>query len=288
LYDEASDPKARENLARSSAAVADTLDGQIADFQHKTSRAQSEHAKLDPTQIESLRALGYLASDSSASSESERSAIDPKDKIETANSLHRALVDIEEDRHDDAIRELQEFVLKEPETAIGYLELGRALVHQRRYQEALPVLRKSAQKTPDSGMAHYELALALIKTGQWEDALPEMKAAVLCTPKSAQMHFYLGAVDLRLKQIPEATAEFDKTLELDVNHFQANLKYGEMLLLEGDAAAALPKLIKAVKSNPKSPEAHDALANTYQALGQKENALREHALAVQFEREVTE
>ena len=40
-----------------------------------------------------------------------------------------------------------------------------------------------------------------------------MKAAVVCTPGSAQMHFYLAAVHLRLKQIPEATSEFDKTLE---------------------------------------------------------------------------
>ena len=198
------------------------------------------------------------------------------------------LVDLEEDRYEEAIRELQEMIRQDPGTAPGYLELGRALVHQRRYEEAIPVLRTSAQKTPDSGMAHYELALALIKTGQWEDALPEMKAAVLCTPGSAQMHFYLAAVNLRLKRFPEATAEFDKTLELDANHFLASLKYGEMLLLEGDAAGALSKLNQAVKVDPKSAEAHGALANTYQALGQNENAARERALAAQFQRQAPE
>jgi arylsulfatase A-like enzyme/Flp pilus assembly protein TadD len=285
LYDQLSDPDAHQNLAPGSAAVADTLDGQVSDFHQKTSRAQAERPKLDPTQVENLRALGYLASDNSGTNDGKRAAIDPKDKIETANALHRALVDIEEDRHDDAIRELQEFVRKEPDTATGYLELGRALVHQRRYQEALPVLRISAQKTPDSGMAHYELALALIKTGQWEDALPEMKAAVVCTPKSAQMHFYLAAVHLRLKQIPEATAEFDRTLDLDANHFLANLKYGQMLLLQGDAAGALPRLNQASKVNPKSKEAHEFLAGAYQELGQTKNANRERAMAEQLERE---
>ena len=64
-------------------------------------------------------------------------------------------------------------------------------------------------------MAHYELGLSLIKTGQWEAALPKMKAAVVCTPNSAQLHFYLGAVHLRLKQIPEATAEFENSLKID-------------------------------------------------------------------------
>jgi arylsulfatase A-like enzyme/uncharacterized protein HemY len=287
LYDQSSDPDARQNLVPTAKAVADTLEGQLSDFHEKTSRAQTEHAKLDPAQVESLRALGYLASDSSGSTK-ESAAVDPKDKIEIANELHRALVAIEEDRFDDAIRDLQEVVRQEPNTATGYLELGRALVHQHRYQEALPLLRTSAEKTPDSGVAHYELALVLIKAGQWEAALPEMKAAVLCLPNSAQMHFYLAAVHLRLKQIPEATAEFDKTLALDANHFLANLKYGQMLFLEGDAAGALPKLSQAAKVNTKSAEAHQALADAYQQLGQKENANRERAIAAGLEKQAPE
>ncbi len=282
LYDQSSDSGAVQNLASSSKAVADTLDGQLSDFQRRTSSAQTEHAKLDPAQAESLRALGYLASDSSGSKDKARSAIDPKDKIGIANELHRALVDMEVDRYDEAIGELQDVIQKEPDASAGYLELGRALVYRQRYQEALPVLRTAAERTPESGMAHYELALALIKTGQWEAALPEMQAAVVCSPSSAQMHFYLGAVHLRLKDVPEATSEFDKALELDADHFQANLKYGEMLLVEGKAAAALPKLSRAVKVDPKSAEAHAFLADDYQQLGQAQDAERERAKAAQL------
>jgi tetratricopeptide (TPR) repeat protein len=101
----------------------------------------------------------------------------------------------------------------EPDIASGHLELGCALVHVQRYQEAVPALRTAAEKNPKSGMAHYELGLALIETGQWEAALPEMQAAVVCTPTSAQLHFYAGAVHLRLKHIPEATAEFESRAE---------------------------------------------------------------------------
>jgi predicted Zn-dependent protease len=128
-------------------------------------------------------------------------------------------------------------------------------------------------------MVHYELALALIKLGQWEFALPEIQAAVVCTPKAAQMHFYLAAVQLRLKHIPEATTEFEKALELDADLFLANLKYGEMLLLQGKAAEALPKLMRATKVDPKSAEAHAALAQAYAELGQTKNADSERAKA---------
>ena len=282
LYDQSSDPDAAKNLAPAAKAVADTLESQLAGFQEKTSSVRTEPTKLDPTQAEKLRALGYLTSDSAGASTSEKGATDPKDKIEIANKFHRSLVDLEEDRYDEAIAELREVVRLEPDIASGHLELGRALVHAQRYQEALPVLRTAAEKNPKSGMAHYELGLALIKTGQWEAALPEMQAAVVCTPNSAQLHFYAGAVHLRLKHIPEATAEFENSLKIEPDHFLANLKYGEMLFREGDAASALPKLIRAAKVDPKSAEAHGFLADVYQQLGQGQNASRERAKAAQL------
>jgi arylsulfatase A-like enzyme/Flp pilus assembly protein TadD len=288
LYDQSSDPDAAKNLAPASKAVADTLEAQLADFQQKTSSVRTEPTKLDPTQAEKLRALGYLASDSAGTNSSEKAAIDPKDKIEIANKFHRSLVDMEKDRYNEAIAELREVVRLEPDLASGYLELGRALVHLRQYQEALPVLRTAAEKHPKSGMAHYELGLALIKTGQWEAALPEMQAAVVCTPNSAQLHFYAGAVHLRLKHIPEATAEFENSLKIEPDHFLANLKYGEMLFREGDAAAALPKLTRAAKVDPESAEAHAFLADAYQQLGQLQNASRERAKAEQLKTQAPE
>jgi len=282
LYDQSSDPDAVKNLAPAAKAVADTLESQLADFQQRTSSIRTDQTKVDPTQAEKLRALGYLTSDSAGANTSENGEIDPKDKIEVANKFHRSLVDLEEDRYEEAIAELREVVRLEPDIASGHLELGRALVHVQRYEEALPVLRTAAEKNPNSGMAHYELGLALIKTGQWEAALPEMQAAVVCTPTSAQLHFYAGAVHLRLKHIPEATAEFESSLKIDPDHFLANLKYGEMLFREGDAAGALPKLSRAAKVDPKSAEAHAFLADAYQQLGQAKNASRERAKAAQL------
>ncbi len=288
LYDQSSDPDAGKNLAGGAKAVADTLESQLADFQQKTSSVRTEPTKLDPTQAEKLRALGYLASDSASTNSSEKAAVDPKDKIEIANKFHRSLVDLEEDRYDEAIAELSEVVRLEPDIASGHLELGRALVHRQKYQEALPVLRTATEKNPSSGMAHYELGLALIKTGQWEAALPEMQAAVVCTPKSAQLHFYSAAVHLRLKHIPEATAEFENSLKIDPDHFLANLKYGEMLFKVGDAAGALPKLMRAAKVDPKSAEAHAFLADAYRQLGQLQNASRERAKAAELKNQAPE
>jgi arylsulfatase A-like enzyme/thioredoxin-like negative regulator of GroEL len=279
LYDQSKDPHALRNVARVSRAISDTLQAQLKDYLRETSTAQSTKTKLDPAQAEKLRALGYLAADSSVESGNRESQVDPKDKIAVANKFHRALVELEEDQYAKAAADLREVVRMEPEIGSGYLELGRALAHLDKYQEASQVLRIASEKNPDSGMTHYELGLLLIKTGQWEEALHEMQAAVDCTPNSVLIHFDLGAINSRLKHRPEAVAEYEKALELDPNDFETNLTYGQLLLLEGQPDAALAKLSRAVRVRPGSALAHRAMADAYEQLGQPENAERERAVA---------
>jgi len=283
LYDQSSDPDDLKNLATAAKAVADTLDGQLSTFRKKTSGPTVEQAELDPARVESLRALGYLGSDSGNSNRKEKALVDPKDEIDFANQLHDFLIDLEADRYEAAFTGLRDITQRYPSDAgTAYLEFGRALVHREKFQEAVPILRTAVEKNPDSSMAHYELGLALLKTDQWEAALPEIQAAVERKPTSAQLHYYLAAVHTRLKQVPEATREYEKALELDPDHFQANLRYGRLLFLEGHPEAALAKLSRAAKADPNSAEAHAFLADAYQQLGQAENASRERAKAAQL------
>ena len=279
LYDQSVDPGAEKNLAASSSAVANTLNSQITELQHKTTRASNGKAAIDPAQAEQLRALGYLASESASDSEEANATTDPKDKIATANLLHQALVDMEMDQTEAAIPKLQQVLKDEPNAHAAYLELGRAWIRQEQFQKALPLLQKAVELTPDSGIAHFELGLALVKTGSWEAAAPAFEAAVARAPRSAETHFDLGGVYARLKRIPEATQEFETTLKLDPDHYKANLVYGHMLLLERKPMAALPKLQKAAKLQPDAGEPHLYLAQTYSLLGQEQNARREGALA---------
>jgi arylsulfatase A-like enzyme len=277
LYDQSSDPEAVKNLASSAKAVADTLDAQLSGFRQKTSSAHAESAKLDPLVAEKLHALGYMASDSGTPKSGEKAAIDPKDKIEAANRYHRALSKMEEGQYDEAITDLRDLVTREPDTPGVYFDLGSALVHEGRYQEAVPFLHTAAEKFPDSASPHYELGLALSELGQLEAALREMQAAVVCQPSSANLHFVVANLRTRLQQMPEAMKEYEKTLELDPNHFDANLTYGRLLFLQGHPDAALAKLIRAVKVKPESPEAHLALADVYDELGQTVKAGSERA-----------
>jgi choline-sulfatase len=283
LYDQAADPNALHNLAGDSKAVAATLDSQLTEFRQNTSSGETERTKLDPAQAEKLRALGYMVSDRTVAGQAKAGEIDPKDKIEIANRFHQAAVEFEEDRYDEGIATLRDLVPLEPNMPEIYLALGRGLSYENRFEEALPIFRTAVQKAPESATAHYELGMALVKTKQWEAALPEARSAVEYNPNSAQLHFFLGIVELHLKHVPEAARELETSLKIDPDHFAANLKYGEMLFLEGHPDTALPLLSRAVKLDPGSSEAHRYLADTYERLGQLQEASRERekAAAVQ-------
>jgi len=70
-----------------------------------------------------------------------------------------------------------------------------------------------------------------------------------------------------------------RSVQLNPQHFQANLLLGRILTLQGNASDALPNLRVATAVEPQSKEAHLFLADAYTQLGMQEDADRERAQA---------
>ena len=276
LYDQSVDAPAAHNLVPDSKAIVDTVAAQVADFYRKTKGDAPEKIQLNMDQTESLHALGYIGSDSGRSSKSDNEGgADPKQKIAIANLLYDALVDMENERFQEAVPILEQVLQQEPNTPIAFLQLGRAYMSLREYQKAVTPLANLVEKKPDDAFARYELGCALVKTGRWEEAAPHFEAAVSQMTGSAMMHFYLALVYQRTSRAPEATKEFQSALRADPNNFPANLLLGRVFVEQQRGAEALPYLRKAVKLRPDSIDAHGFLSDAYRELGQEENASRE-------------
>ncbi len=284
LYDMSADPLADHNLAATSKPIADTTAAQVAEFFKQTAGTPAERKKLDWQQIESLHALGYMASDSGASSTAAgETGPDPKQKIAIANLLYTALVDMENEDYQSAVPTLEQVLQQEPSTPIALLQLGRAYMSLKKYQKAVAPFQKLVEKKPDDAFARYEYGCALVKTGRWADAVPHFEAAVSQMTGSSMMHFYLALVYQRTSRMEEATKEFRSALSVDPDNFPANLLLGRSFVVQQRASDALPYLHKATKLRPDSIDAHRFLAETYAAMGQNENAQRELALAEQIQ-----
>ena len=270
------DPLATHNLALDSKAVVDTAAAQMAEFRRKTVAESTERTQLTAEQTENLHALGYMGSNSAASSDSKGDAgADPKQKIAIANLLYDAMVATENERYLEAVPILEEVVKQEPHALTAYLLLGRAYVSLKEFQKAIPPLQHVVETTPDNSLARYELGCALVKTGQWNEAAPQFEAAVSQMNSSAMMHFYLALVYQQTSRNEEALAEFKDALRWDPKNFPANLLLGRMYIKQQKAEDALPLLQKAATLRPDAIDPHRFLADAYTQLGREENASRE-------------
>lgn len=283
LYDQAVDPKAAHNLAPSSAAVADTLAGQLEDLRQKTvSHQEAPKAALDPAAQEKLGALGYMAAgkDTSKGSPADRGAdqaADPKDKIEIANMIHRAEA-LQQDMHfDESIALLEQVIAKEPGLSLN-ATFGEWLMAKHDYEKAVPVLRKAMQNDPYSPMTHFQLAKGLMATGDFAAAVPELEFAVAKQPGFADAHIFLETAYARTNRVPETIKECKIVLGFAPDHFPSYLILGRFLEISGDFEGAVPNLKKAAALDPKAPEPHMFLADAYDRLGRKAAAAQERSV----------
>jgi arylsulfatase A-like enzyme/Flp pilus assembly protein TadD len=283
LYDQSADPEAAHDLSSTSTAVTSTLAGQLDAFRQKTvSTQEAPKSVVDPAMREKLAALGYVASGSNDPKGSSEEGADPKDKVEIGNMIHRVNLLLEDNRCPAAVPILQQAIAKEPGMVLLYSKLSQCLLFMKDYPQALPVLRKIAELGPDSTDAHFQLGRTLLIVKDFAAAVPELEKVVAKVPKGEQAHILLATAYVGMQRWPEGINECNKVLEVTPDDYEANLLLGRTLLLSGDAAAALPKLMKAAKLQPKIPVPHLALSNAYVKLGRFDDAAREQFEAKQL------
>jgi arylsulfatase A-like enzyme/Tfp pilus assembly protein PilF len=281
LYDQSADPKAEQDLSVASTAVTSTLAGQLDAFRQKTSSSrEAPKLTVDPEAQAKLAALGYVATNSNASRPGAKDVgADPKDKIETANLIHRTYLLIDDQRCQEAVPLLQQVIAKDPDTPLAYAQLGQCLVSLKAYPQAVPVLRKAVELRPDMTLPHYQLGVALLETKDIAGAVPELEIVVARVPHWEEAHLLLQMAYAQTNRMQEAIKECKKVLEFDPDNYETNLLLGRVLSLTGDPAGALPRLRKAAALEPKAKEPHMFLADAYDQRGRKVAAARERAAA---------
>ena len=167
-----SDPAAARNLADNRGRVADGLDAELARFlrevaAHETAGTAAAAPAVDQEVAERLAALGYVGGSGGSPAVS---GVDPKDRIAVANTLHEAILAIEDGAFARAVPLLERVVASEPSIPIAQLNLGVARARQRQYARAIAPLRRAVELQPAGMRGHYELGIAFYETGDLEAA----------------------------------------------------------------------------------------------------------------------
>jgi arylsulfatase A-like enzyme len=279
LYDETKDPKAENNLAVSSGAVADTLAGQLQTLRQKTaSQRIVSKSVLDPAAQEKLGALGYMGSGGDTAKTNPDVGPDPKDKIEIANMVHRANQLQEDLRTDESIALLQQIIAQNP-TATLEIKLATWLMRKHDCANAVPALRKALEIDPDSTGSRLMLGKCLLATQDYAAAIPVLETLVARVPNAVEAHSYLELAYARTNRLSDAIRECKTVLGFDADDYGSYLILGQSLARLGDPSAGVEMLKKAVSIAPLEPMPHAWLAEIYGQTGRTADAERERAEA---------
>ena len=114
-------------------------------------------------------------------------------------------------------------------------------------------------KNPNCWMAHNNLGYAFFQKGQVDEATAHYQKALELNPNDAEAHNNLGNVFIKKGQVDDAMGHYQKALK--INPYLADVHYnlGNVLFAKGQMAEAIAEYQKALKINPYLADVHDNL-----------------------------
>jgi len=226
-------------------------------------------------------------------------------------------------RPGEGVEAIRKAIRMLPESADAELALASALDATGAKEEAEQAFRRAARLRPSSWVVASSLADFLFRTDRYEEAAETFRRAAALNPDAPTVHFDLGAVLFRLGRIPEAEAAFRRSLAIRPTAvawsnlgtlFYADGRFGEavtcfekavaltpgdyflwMNLADGldrvgrggEAREAYERTVRlgreALAVNPRSGEAHAAVAAALARTGRHAEAAAEARQAVALE-----
>ena len=188
---------------------------------------------------------------------------------------------LEAGEYAEAIADLEAAVEADPGSSEAYFCLGQAYNQTGDLMKAADEFRTVIALDPDkAAAAHHNLGVTYFQLQEPGAAVAEFQAALELDPDDPDSHYQLGATYLVLalsgadlttlpdpQLLEQAVAEFETALELKENMPEALIGMGNVYIQQGDYAAAIDTLQRAIEQIPDSPEAYYALGEAYARSG---------------------
>lgn len=167
-----------------------------------------------------------------------------------------------------------------------HLAAGQKLAAQGKYEAALPEFQQATELNRDSIDAMVALGNAYRHLKRYDDALDTFRAAKKIDRYVVTPHIASALTRVETGQIEMAIDELNHVIELDPKNLQAKILLGKVSMMpyrQEDGTVGVSKLSleraqmnleSAVQTAPDNLEARRLLAQDYEALGKKEEAVK--------------
>jgi tetratricopeptide (TPR) repeat protein len=165
-----------------------------------------------------------------------------------------------------AEKHLKQAVRSDPNLVVAHLLLGDAALRVRRWPTARKSYQAALEIDPSSAPAHLRVAVSWHRQGKSDKALEILRNLLSedNLPRLVAGHWTLVVIHAELEQYKQALGSVDRILAIRKEDLRAHIAKGNLLLLEGDAAAAVKVLAAAAEKNPRSAAALFALGWAYE------------------------
>ena len=181
-------------------------------------------------------------------------------------------------------RAIQSVATADPEAYDYYLR-GRKYMYtmsRRDYEFATRMFKQAIAVDSKYALAYAGLADTYSQMYRYiqatpqnlENALRASEQAVALDPDSSEAHAACGLALVIAEQFAEASGEFDKAIALNPNLFEAWYYCGLACSSQGDHEKAAQMYSRAMEVNPADFQAPMFLAQSYAALGRKQDEMR--------------
>jgi tetratricopeptide (TPR) repeat protein len=175
--------------------------------------------------------------------------------------------------------------LPDPKDRIAtYEEFSDAMSDSQhgRYQESTEKLKAVLKTEPNCTPAHYMQGLNYYRLKMLPEAIAELEKTVQLSPDYALAFFNLGMAQAHAGEIDAAITTLEHTLQLDATNFDAAFNLGVAYIQKRDLEHAEGAFRRSVTANPDFARGHRALGETLLYLGKTDEALAETRRAVEL------
>jgi tetratricopeptide (TPR) repeat protein len=263
FYDLTKDPGEAKNLYPSDRSHALALRERMTGLYSRFPRTRSAEAKVKSSEDASaLRSLGYLASARPKSLPTDI-RVDPKDRIQQAETYHYAVAQAATGRLADANKLLEHLRAGLPEVTAVPNSLGLNQQKMGKHAEAAANFREVSKRDPGDAQAHYNLAVSLFALGQTDNAVKELLLTLSIDPAHSRADYLLGTIWMKDKDYLRARQRFEHMLTIAPEDYAAHYYLGVLATTEGKWQEAERHLRLALKTDPESAEAHNAMGSIF-------------------------
>lgn len=274
LYDLTADPQENHNLYQSKRAVALELKSQFESLVARiTPKEPLPRGPVSPADVETLASLGYIGTSGPIEVARPGHPLpDPKDELQTFQTLSTATQMAAEGQCERALPVLIRLTQEQPNLLLGHLTLAKCELATGKYEAAESALDSVLRLRPDSMEALFYKGICLFQENKLKEALPRLQSVAKILPNEPYVHFYLGSIYEREGSAEAALNEFRKCAAIDPKFEVAAYKVGYLLAKSGQFAEAIVEFKKVTEMDPRNASAHFNLGLAYAKSGNESAA----------------